>query len=160
MLVVSDNTATNLLIDRLGLDEISATASSLGLTQTVRGRRVMDFVARAAGRDNYMSAADAALILTRLVQEATGVSPVGEECGARLSPALATELLAILEKEQFKPQAVGTASAAQVRPQDRGTARVGARRRGDLRRGDLPASRRGEGCRHRSSSGDCSGGER
>lgn len=116
MLVVSDNTATNLLIDRLGFEAINATASSLGLTQTVLGRKMMDFAARAAGRENYMSAADAARLLAMLVLQAGGVpggvggpapgfltgdEPAAVAPGARLSAASARELLAILEKQQF-----------------------------------------------------------
>ncbi|MEW6217720.1 MAG: serine hydrolase, partial [Candidatus Bipolaricaulota bacterium] len=102
MLVVSDNTATNLLIDRLGFDAINATARSLGLTQTVLQRKMMDFAARASGRENYMSAADAARLLAMLAAGAhrqDDASSGGQE--ARLSPDSGKELLAILERQQF-----------------------------------------------------------
>ena len=116
MLVVSDNTATNLTIDRLGFEAINHTARSLGLTQTVLERKMMDFAARAAGKENYMSAADAAHLLAVLVHEAGGASggaagsargfPAGTEpatlgSGAGLSASSVRELLAILEKQQF-----------------------------------------------------------
>lgn len=58
MIIVSDNQATNILIDLLGMDAINIRGKSLGLTQTVLGRKMMDSEARKQGRDNYISAND------------------------------------------------------------------------------------------------------
>ena len=63
MIAYSDNEATNMLIDLLGMDAINAEATELGLTQTVLGRKMMDFDAQAAGFENYISCLDAARIL-------------------------------------------------------------------------------------------------
>ncbi|MGI6782905.1 MAG: serine hydrolase [Aminivibrio sp.] len=63
MIALSDNTATNLLIDRLGISEVNADFKKLGLENTVLGRKMLDFEAKKAGRDNFTTAADAARIL-------------------------------------------------------------------------------------------------
>lgn len=58
MIAVSDNTAANLLIDRIGMERINEDLSSLGLRDTVLGRKMMDFEAKKMGRDNYTSPRD------------------------------------------------------------------------------------------------------
>ena len=58
MLIVSDNTASNFLLDLVGMGEVNETASRLKLKHTRLARRFMDFEARASGRDNLTSAAD------------------------------------------------------------------------------------------------------
>lgn len=63
MIIVSDNQATNILIDLLGMDAINARARAMGLQNTVLGRKMMDSEARKQGRDNYISANDMASIL-------------------------------------------------------------------------------------------------
>ena len=68
MISDSDNTATNLLIDRLGMDAVNTEADKIGLDQTVLERKMMDEGAMAAGQENYTSAEDVATVL-RLVAE-------------------------------------------------------------------------------------------
>ncbi|MEW6524122.1 MAG: serine hydrolase [Bacillota bacterium] len=63
MIMVSDNTATNLVIDAVGMDRVNQLAGELGLAATSLQRRMMDFEARARGLDNYTSAADTVRIL-------------------------------------------------------------------------------------------------
>ena len=60
MICYSDNTATNILIDKLGMDNINARASKLGLEQTDLQRKMMDLD---SGMENHMSTNDAAVIL-------------------------------------------------------------------------------------------------
>lgn len=62
MIVLSDNTATNLLIDLLGMDAINKAMADLGLQSTLLRRQMMDFDAALAGRENQTSAADLALL--------------------------------------------------------------------------------------------------
>lgn len=69
MIIVSDNTATNILIDRLGMEEINATANALGMKQTVLGRRMMDSQAKKLGKDNFTCARDLALVLEKIYRE-------------------------------------------------------------------------------------------
>jgi beta-lactamase class A len=58
MITVSDNTATNLIIDRLGLGTIQAWIDEAGLADTRIQRRAMDREAMEAGRQNLTSASD------------------------------------------------------------------------------------------------------
>ena len=58
MIVLSDNAATNQLIATLGIDEINATCKKHGLNDTVLGRKMMDFEAKARGLDNFTSCQD------------------------------------------------------------------------------------------------------
>lgn len=59
MIVESDNTATNTVIDALGYDAINAYARDvLGLKDTLCQRKMLDWAAIEAGRNNYTSAAD------------------------------------------------------------------------------------------------------
>ena len=52
MVAVSDNSATNVLIDRVGMDNVNAMLGSLGLTHTRLQRKMMDIKAAQAGREN------------------------------------------------------------------------------------------------------------
>ena len=52
MIAVSDNTASNVLIDRLGMDNVNATIRSLGLTKTFLRRHMMDYEAAKCGDEN------------------------------------------------------------------------------------------------------------
>ena len=52
MIAVSDNTATNILIDRLGMENVNATLRSLGLAKTMLRRHMMDFEAAKRGNEN------------------------------------------------------------------------------------------------------------
>ena len=52
MVAVSDNSATNVLIDRLGMENINALLDTLGLHNTRLRRKMMDIKAAAEGREN------------------------------------------------------------------------------------------------------------
>ena len=52
MISVSDNSMTNVLIDRVGLDNVNALLDSLQLTHTRLRRKMMDIRAAAEGREN------------------------------------------------------------------------------------------------------------
>ena len=71
MIQDSDNIATNLIIDAVGMPAVNEYASEIGLTQTVLNRRMMDF---AAGDENYTSANDVARML-QLIYQGKLVSP-------------------------------------------------------------------------------------
>ena len=55
MVTLSDNTATNVLIDRLGMENIAARMKSLGLPHTLLRRHMMDTVAARRGDENVSS---------------------------------------------------------------------------------------------------------
>jgi beta-lactamase class A len=52
MISVSDNSATNIIIDRIGMENVNALLDSLGLTHTRLRRKMMDLKAAAEGREN------------------------------------------------------------------------------------------------------------
>jgi beta-lactamase class A len=52
MVAVSDNSATNVLIDRIGMPNVNAMLDSLGLTHTRLRRKMMDLQAAKEGREN------------------------------------------------------------------------------------------------------------
>ena len=52
MISVSDNSATNIIIDRIGMENVNAMLDSLGLTHTRLRRKMMDLKAAAEGREN------------------------------------------------------------------------------------------------------------
>lgn len=66
MIIVSDNEATNILIDLLGMERINARAEAMGLTCAHLGRKMMDSEAKKQGRDNFISALDMERILTMI----------------------------------------------------------------------------------------------
>jgi beta-lactamase class A len=55
MVAVSDNSATNVLIDRVGMPNVNAMLDSLGLTHTRLRRKMMDLDAARRGRENISS---------------------------------------------------------------------------------------------------------
>ncbi|MDP9471324.1 MAG: class A beta-lactamase-related serine hydrolase, partial [Chloroflexota bacterium] len=78
MIAVSDNTASNLLLDAVGIDRVQATIAELGLTATALNRR---FLGRAPGPgepDNTTSAADLVSLLVAIA-EGTAASPASCE---------------------------------------------------------------------------------
>jgi beta-lactamase class A len=52
MVAVSDNSATNVLIDRVGMPNVNAMLDTLGLTHTRLRRKMMDLQAAKEGREN------------------------------------------------------------------------------------------------------------
>ncbi|MBX8640665.1 MAG: serine hydrolase [Thermoplasmata archaeon] len=58
MIDVSDNTATNFLIDRYGMPSINAHISARGMPHTHLRRRMLDFESRKRGMDNVTSLQD------------------------------------------------------------------------------------------------------
>ena len=63
MVAHSDNTATNMLIDRLGFDYLNGAFREMGLERTNLARKMMDFVSRSRGLENYTTAHEMADIL-------------------------------------------------------------------------------------------------
>jgi beta-lactamase class A len=74
MIILSDNTATNLLIEMLGFDLINQTIRELGLRSTLLQRKMMDIDQAQQGFENYVSASDVALLLRKMWQS-KGLTP-------------------------------------------------------------------------------------
>jgi beta-lactamase class A len=86
MILLSDNTATNAVIEAVGMDAVNARAKALGMTRTRLARRMMDLEAARRGDENVSSPADLATLLMALRQ------------GDGLSPASAKQALDLLRK--------------------------------------------------------------
>lgn len=79
MIISSDNTATNILIDSLGIDQINATCQKMGWNETILGRKMMDFEAKAIGKDNYTSPRNTADFFKRLLSKDEEITQQGRE---------------------------------------------------------------------------------
>jgi beta-lactamase class A len=66
MVLHSDNTATNVLIDELGMDAINALSASLGAPQTLLQRKMIRPEESARGNENLSTPRDAALIMEKI----------------------------------------------------------------------------------------------
>ncbi len=69
MVAVSDNSATNVLIDRLGMENLNALLDSLALHNTKLRRKMMDVKAAAEGRENISTPQDMLTLLENIYQE-------------------------------------------------------------------------------------------
>jgi beta-lactamase class A len=68
MIAVSDNSATNVLIDRLGMENVNALLDSLGLVHTRLRRKMMDLKAASEGRENISTPSEMMTLLEDLYQ--------------------------------------------------------------------------------------------
>jgi beta-lactamase class A len=66
MVAVSDNSATNVLIDRIGMDNVVRLTESLGLAHTQLRRKMMDLQAAAQGRENISTPREMMELLEQL----------------------------------------------------------------------------------------------
>lgn len=66
MIQQSDNTATNILIDKLEMGNINQTIHQMGLMKTKLQRKMMDFEARKSGRENISTPSDKLSLLKKL----------------------------------------------------------------------------------------------
>lgn len=89
MIILSDNTATNLLIKRLGMESINKTMQSLGLRQTKINRLLFDAEQSAKGIENTISTGEIALLLEKMYR------------GELISPKASAEMLTILKKQRL-----------------------------------------------------------
>ena len=90
MIMVSDNTATNLCIDWAGMDAINELMASLDLSQTRIRRKMQDHESVARNEENVSTPADAVGLMRALYEN-------------RPSSAVAEQALAILKKPNRGP---------------------------------------------------------
>jgi len=69
MVAVSDNSATNVLIDRVGMDNVNAMLESLGLAHTRLRRKMMDLDAAKQGRENISTPREMMLLFEAIYHE-------------------------------------------------------------------------------------------
>ena len=66
MVAVSDNSATNVLIDRVGMENVNGLMGSLGLTHTRLRRKMMDVKAAGEGRENVSTPREMMTLLEQI----------------------------------------------------------------------------------------------
>ncbi len=93
MIIVSDNTATNMLIEYLGLDTINACIQKLGCTSTCL-HRTLHFDSEGLGRLGTSTPRDYASIFIRLTQ------------GTLISPEADAAMIEILKKQHYNSMIV------------------------------------------------------
>lgn len=88
MIILSDNVATNILIDLLGMEAINDSCKDMGLNATILQRKMMDAEAKKKGLDNFTSPRDILCILENFLtsEDLTNESKI--------------EILDILKKQQ------------------------------------------------------------
>lgn len=88
MIILSDNVATNILIDKLGMERINARIASLGYSATSLQRKMMDAEAKKRGFDNFTSPADVFTLLHDI------------KSAKILSPEFSEKFIDILKRQQ------------------------------------------------------------
>jgi beta-lactamase class A len=68
MVTLSDNTATNMLIDKIGMDSVNHTLRGLGLQHTKLQRKMIHPEASVRGDENVSTPAEAATLMARLAR--------------------------------------------------------------------------------------------
>ena len=81
MMSISDNTATNILIELVGMDSINSRMKSLEIEKTILKRKMMDFESAAKGLENYTCANEIAKLL-EMIYSGSFISE--EICGKML----------------------------------------------------------------------------
>jgi beta-lactamase class A len=94
MILLSDNTATNMLIDRVGMANINIMLNGLGMKETKVQRRMLDPAASARGEENLSTPAEAARIMQLLHD------------GEFVSRSVSDEIIAILKKPKGEMGAI------------------------------------------------------
>ena len=90
MIILSDNSATNLIIKKLGMDSINATLRELKLSACRLNRLLFDSKAASLGLENYVSAADMGKLLE------------GIYTSTLISKDASDEMLSILKNQRLK----------------------------------------------------------
>jgi beta-lactamase class A len=81
MIAVSDNTATNLVLDHTGLEAVNATMQSLGMTDSVLGRRILGHLPKPGDPENWATPGDFARAIHAIV---TNEAATPESCAQML----------------------------------------------------------------------------
>jgi beta-lactamase class A len=99
MVIVSDNTATNVLIDLVGIDMIAARMRTLGLNETKLRRHMIDLAAARRGDENVSTPAEIVRLL-EIIWKGEGLSAASrDEAVALLKKPKASRLRAGLPPE-------------------------------------------------------------
>jgi beta-lactamase class A len=89
MIILSDNSATNILIKKFGMDRINARMRELGLKATAVNRLLFDSEAAKKGVENYISAGEIGFLLEKMAR------------GELVSQQASAEMLRILKNQRL-----------------------------------------------------------
>ena len=89
MILISDNTACNIMIDLLGMDNINCHIANLGCTRTILNRRLFDTRPEVRGKENMFSLSEAADFFRKMYK------------GELVSPEASREMCALLQNQQY-----------------------------------------------------------
>lgn len=84
MVTLSDNTATNVLIDRLGMENVTARMKALGLPRTLLRRHMMDTAAARRGDENVSTPDEIARLLEAVYKNKEAVQLLQKPKASRL----------------------------------------------------------------------------
>ncbi|MBI4540888.1 MAG: serine hydrolase [Gemmatimonadetes bacterium] len=104
MIVVSDNTATNMLIDQIGMEYVTRLMAELGAANTRLQRKMIRPEESAKGNENLSTPAEAAALMARI-----------HRCEIPVSKADCAEIRRILEIRHPHPAPVQESAPAGVR---------------------------------------------
>ncbi len=80
MIYDSDNTATNIVTNLVGIDYLNNTFKSFGLKNTELSRKIADYHSRAKGIENYTTAEDMSLLLEKIYWKTLGNKNISDQC--------------------------------------------------------------------------------
>jgi beta-lactamase class A len=80
MIYDSDNTATNILTNMVGIDYLNNSFTTFGLKNTELSRKIADYKSRDAGLENYTTVEDMALILEKIYRRVLVNKDISEKC--------------------------------------------------------------------------------
>ena len=89
MIILSDNTATNMVIDLVGIENVNRTLRAYGAERTTLRRKLFDGEASARGIENTITAREIGLLLEKMY------------AGALVSPAASAQMLGILADQRL-----------------------------------------------------------
>lgn len=89
MIILSDNTATNMVFDRIGAERVNEMLRCLGCTDTTLRRKMFDAESSRKGIQNHITASEIALLLEKLAR------------GQCISPDADREMLQILSDQRL-----------------------------------------------------------
>ncbi len=105
MIIFSDNTATNVLIDFIGADVINRTITELGFEKTVLNRKMFDLESARLGIQNYITAGETGRLLKTMYE------------GTLISRRASDTMLSIMKNQQLASKIPFYLKAVAERPE-------------------------------------------
>lgn len=90
MIVLSDNTATNEIMDIIGIERMNQFCRDMGYQNITLMRKMLDFEAIQQGRNNYMCAGEAGRLLVEIAR------------GSFVNPEISQRIVEIMEHQQCR----------------------------------------------------------